>query len=309
MTCVKALPATELRRRLDSGLFRLRTGPFVSSIRTSLSSVQEGLARLYAEHRVESDMTFTDFVIGVDRPAGLRRWIKPQVVFTFDGDRPFAPLPGDQGFALFEWGMNWCVHTHCHQYLILHAAVLERDGRALVLPAPSGSGKSTLCAGLAFNGWRLLSDELTVIDPGRLVVLPVPRPISLKNTSIDVIRQFVPEAVMSEVVHDTTKGSVAHCKPAADAIAREQEVAHPAWLVIPRYQKGTEAKLQPMPKARAMMKAVDSTFNFNVQRRGGFESLGRLVDRCACFEFTYSHLEEAVAVFAELAQAPMLARA
>jgi hypothetical protein len=46
--------------------------------------------------------------------------------------------------------------------------VLERGGRALLLPAPSGSGKSTLCAGLAFNGWRLLSDELALLDPCRL---------------------------------------------------------------------------------------------------------------------------------------------
>lgn len=296
------LPPPELRRRLAGGELRLRTGPFVTAIRSSLPSVRRGLAALYAEHRLEPSSAFTDFVVSVDRPPWLRHWVKPQVVFHFDGYAPFAPLPGDQGFPLLEWGMNWCVYGHSHQYLSLHAAVLERGGRALILPAPSGSGKSTLCAGLAFNGWRLLSDELTLIDPQRLVILPVPRPISLKNGSIDVIRRFVPDAVFSEVVHDTTKGSVAHCKPAPDAMARADEVAQPGWLVVPRYEAGAEPRLEPLPKPLAIMKAVDSTFNFNIQRRGGFELLGQLIDRSACFTFTYSRIEDAVAVFDELAR-------
>jgi HprK-related kinase A len=304
-----ALQPAQLQRQLDRGDLRLRTGPFVTAIRSSLPAVQHGLAALYADHATEPGAAFTDFVISVDRPAGLRRWVKPQVVFHFDGHAPFAPLPGDQGFPLLEWGMNWCVYGHCHQYLSLHAAVLERGGRALILPAPSGSGKSTLCAGLAFNGWRLLSDELTLIDPARLAILPLPRPISLKNASIDVIRGFVPDAVFSDVVHDTSKGSVAHCKAPPDAMARAQEVARPGWLVVPRYEAGAEPRLEPLPKARAMMKAVESTFNFNIQRRGGFELLGQWVDRSECFEFRYSRLQDAVAVFDELHRAAQSAGA
>lgn len=296
------LSPVELQCRLSRGDLRLRTGPFVTAIGTSLAAVRREIARLYADHPIEPETAFTDFVIRVDPPAGIRRWLRRQVIFRFDGHAPFAPLPVEHGFPLLEWGMNWCVSGHCHQYLALHAAVLERRGRALILPAPSGTGKSTLCAGLAFNGWRLLSDELTLIDPARLAILPVPRPISLKNESIDVIRRFVSDAVFSDVVHDTTKGSVVHCKPAADAIGRADEAASPGWLVVPRYETGAAARLEPLPKARAMMKAVESTFNFNIQRRGGFELLGQLVDRSECFEFTYGSLHGAVAMFEELAR-------
>lgn len=303
------LSPTELSRRLARGSLRLRTGPFVTAVQSNQPEVLRGISSLYAAHPVEPDGSFTDFVISVDRPAGLRHWFKPQTVFRFDGLAPFAPLPAHQGFALFEWGMNWCIYGNCHQYLTLHAAVLERNGFALVLPAPSGSGKSTLCAGLAFNGWRLLSDELTVIDPARRVILPVPRPISLKNASIEVIRRFADGVTFSDVVRDTNKGSVAHCKPREEAVERAGEAAVPAWLVVPKYQAGADARLEPLPKARAMMAAVDSTFNFNIQRRAGFELLSHMIDDSDCYQFTYSRLDDAVTVFDGLAKAAPVRRA
>ena len=64
----------------------------------------------------------------------------------------------------------------------------------MLLPAAPGSGKTTLCAGLSLRGWRLLSDEFGLIRPGTTDLVPVPRPMALKNESIDVIRQFDREA-------------------------------------------------------------------------------------------------------------------
>lgn len=302
------LSAGELQRRLVAGTLRLRTGPFVTQVGSRLDAVAEGIALQYPEHEVPDEGGFVDFTIRVDRPRGLRRWLRPQVLFTFDGEAPFTPLPGNQGYPMFEWGMNWCISANCHQYLTLHAAVLERGGRAIVLPAPSGSGKSTLCAGLAHRGWRLLSDELTLIDPASGQVVAVPRPVSLKNASIEVIRSFAPEAVFTAVCHDTGKGSVAHCRAPGEAVARGAEPATPAWIVLPRYEAGAATELRPLPKARAVMRLIDAAFNFNLHRQGGFELLCRMVDQCDCHEFIYSRLDEAVALFAQMADAPAGAR-
>jgi hypothetical protein len=233
----------------------------------------------------------------------LRRWLHPQVVFQFDGAPPFNPLPRDHGFPLMEWGLNWCVSAHCHQYLIIHAAVLERSGRALILPAPPGSGKSTLCAGLVSRGWRLLSDELTLLLPETGQVTPLARPISLKNASIDVIRRFAPEMVIGPTVHDTLKGSVAHLKPPIESVRRQEEPARPRWLVIPRYAEGEPARLEPFPQGRAFIHLADSAFNYEVHGRRGFELLGDLIASCDCYEFTYADLDEAVRMFDAMATA------
>ena len=296
------------KRQLDARLagpgLPLRTGPVVAKIRSRLSTVIDGIALHYRDYPIENSEGFADFDVCVRTPGNLRRWVRPQAHFFFDGQSPFTPLPLDQAFAMLEWGLNWCVSAHCHQYLIFHAAVVERSGRAIVLPAPPGSGKSTLCAGLINRGWRLLSDELTLLDFASCAIVPMPRPVSLKNGSIDVLRTFAPTAAFGPPVHDTVKGSVAHMRSPADSVGRATEVAHPGWIVFPRYRSGTAAALTPLPKERAFMQMADNAFNYGVHGRRGFELLAAFVDRCGCYQFEYADLDEAVAIFDHLASDP-----
>lgn len=300
---VRDLPATELTRRLasDTGL-RLQTGPVVTRIRSRLPPVVEGIALHYADHPVGEPENFADFHVRLAPPGSIRRWVKPQVLFEFDGAVPFRPLPRSQAFAMLEWGLNWCVTSHCHQYLIVHAAALERSGRALVLPGPPGSGKSTLCAGLVNRGWRLLSDELALLDLVTAAVVPLPRPVSLKNNSIDVIHRFAPSATLGPAVHDTVKGSVAHMKPSTESVRRAAEPAVPRWIVLPTYEQGAQTRLEPLSKAHAFMQLADNAFNYHVHGRSGFELLANAIDDCDCFDFRYSALEDAIAVFDDIAR-------
>ena len=278
----------------------LRTGPFTSRIRTAIPSVAEAIALLYADYPIAQPDDFADFHVRLTRPRNLRRWFKPQVEFRFDGNIPFKPLPLDQAFPMLEWGLNWCVSSHAHNYLILHAAVVEKDSRAAILPAPPGSGKSTLCAALVNRGWRLLSDELALVRPADGMLIPLARPVSLKNASIDIIKRYAPQAVFSRSVSDTQKGTVAHMKAPADSVARSQETAQPAWIIFPKYVPEAPARLEVLSRGRAFMRVADNAFNYSVLGAAGFTTLANLVDTSACYDFSYSKLDEAMEVFAAL---------
>jgi hypothetical protein len=67
----------------------------------------------------------------------------------------------------------------------VHAAVLERSGRALMLVAPSGGGKSTTAWALLHHGMRYLSDELAPVNLETLQVQPYPRALCLKTEPPD----------------------------------------------------------------------------------------------------------------------------
>lgn len=293
------LAPPELRERLGQGLV-LQTGPFRTRIVSHTESVRRGLTRLYTDFSVHDDATFSDFSVQVDRVAGLRAVWRPQIVFRFDRQTPFVPLPADHAFASFEWGLNWCIAGHAHHYLLLHAAVLEKNGRALILPGSPGAGKSTLTAALSLSGFRLLSDEMALIDRDDGLLVPLARPVNLKNESIGIIHTFAPQAVFGDTVRDTHKGTVAHLKPSAESVRRAQEKAVPSLLVFPRWQAGAETRLRPRARADAFMTVASHAFNYELLGRLGFDLNAALVDASECFDFEYSSLHEAVRTFSDL---------
>nr|WP_314542781.1 HprK-related kinase A [uncultured Massilia sp.] len=297
MLTVASLTRKELERRLAGPGLTMRTGPFVSRIRSPIGQLAEGISLMYGDAPLGTNDDFADFHLHLAPPGGLRRWYRPQVWFDLDGLVPFEPLPQVQVFPMLEWALNWAISTRSHGYLMLHAAVVEKGGRAAILPAPPGSGKSTLCAALVNRGWRLLSDELTLFLPDDGRVVPVARPVSLKNRSIDVIRAFAPDAVLTRPVSNTAKGTVAHMKASADSVARVQELAEPAWIVFPKYEAGSATILEPIPRARAFLRVAENSFNYSHMGASGFRTLAGVIERCASFDFRYSNLDEAIAVF------------
>jgi HprK-related kinase A len=198
---------------------------------------------------------------------------------------------------LFEWALNWCVANHVRQYLTFHAAMLEKGGHAIILPGVPGAGKSTLCAALACRGWRLLTDEITMISTRDNMAVPVPRPVSLKNESIDVIRSFAPDAVIGDRAHNTAKGTVANMKPSLESVKNARQCVRPAWVVFPRYRQGAETQLEPVSKCEAFMRLIEYSFNYHVTGVRGFQAVGKMLDDCETYRFSYSDLEEAIALF------------
>jgi HprK-related kinase A len=297
MLTVSSLTRAALGERLATRGIHLQTGCFVTHLKSSIPAVADGVHLLYADYPLLENCQFADFHVGLVRRRGLRRWFRPQVDFIYDGMSMFRPLALSQAFPMFEWGLNWCVSSRVHAYVILHAAVVEKNGLAAILPAPPGSGKSTLTACLVANGWRLLSDELALIRMDDGLVQPLPRPISLKNTSIDVMRAYQPDGIMSPPVSDTVKGTVAHLKVPAESVARAAEAAFPAFIVFPKYSAGAALHIEEMARAEGFMEVAKNGFNYSVTGADGFAALSRVIDQARCFRLRYSVIDEAMAAF------------
>lgn len=284
MTLTEAVAGDLVEQARGKGL-HFRAGRFGVRLISPLISVIEGVLLMYADAEI-LDSPFADFTLKVEPARGLRRWCRPQAVFSLNGALPFAPLPLGHAYPLLEWGLNWCVSNHCHHYLIVHAAVVEKHGRALVLPGIPGAGKSTLCAVLTGRGgWRLLSDELALLDPRDGLLYPNPRPVSLKNASIDIARREIPGCILSAPVHDTLKGTVAHLRPSASSVVAANTPAEPALIVFPRYIESATNDLRPLPQGEAFIRMAENSFNYSILGVAGFEALGAMIDRSQCFEY------------------------
>jgi HprK-related kinase A len=145
-----------------------------------------------------------------------------------------------------------------------------------------------------------LSDELALVSRRNGQLIPIARPVNLKNQSIDIIRAFEPATVIGTAAKDTSKGTVAHMRAPKESVARVQEPAPPAWVIFPKYQPGSSATLDRMPRGTAFVELADSAFNYSALGEEGFRVMAETIDRCDCYRFTYSDLDEAVAIFASL---------
>jgi len=286
-------------RLAGRGLF-LRTGPFVVKLRSKLPEIAASIATLYPGHLIADEPDFADFHVCVKRVPGPRGYLRPRIVFELDGERPFEPFPRREAAALLEWGLNWAISTYANQYLLIHAACVEKDGKAAIMPGGPGQGKSTLCAALVNRGWRLLSDELAIIDVADGTLLPLCRPISLKNASIDAIRAFVPHAVFGAAVNDTRKGTLALLMPPVDSVRRMAERATARYIVVPSFSTGATAAARERSRGITMMTLAENAFNYQLHGIGGFDRLAALAKSCRCVDLAYGELDQAIAAMQEL---------
>ena len=295
------LALAEWSERLASSGAGVRIGPFDMHLRVPIEALHDPLQRFYRDHPLLEGEHVYSCHADLRRVWHVGRRPGRRIRFSVDGVAPHEDMPVGQGLAVLEWGLNLAIAMRFHGFFMLHAAVLERGGHALLMPASPGRGKTTLCAALAHRGWRLFSDEFGLVRPQERILTPVPRPMPLKNASIEVLQKFAPEAELGPIIPETRKGTIAHVKPPRESIERAQETAPPAWIVFPRWVADAPLALEPVGGADAFMLLVTNAFNYELLGEAAFTAARAIVDQCQHFTLVYSDLAEAVAALTELA--------
>jgi hypothetical protein len=279
--------------------FALDIAPFSVAVQNQSRKLRGSLAELYPPTLLNSIDTarLYDFSLSVQR-----KWSGYW--------RPFHVSAGQQHFRMsdpaqlvpvFEWGLNWCIASYQHQYLAIHAAVLERGGRALIMPAPPGAGKSTLCAALMLEGWRLLSDEMCLVDLDSGAIVPFVRPVSLKNQSLQLIRAWYPQAQVRQITSGTTKGTVGYLLPSEISWQAYRQVATAAWVIFPQYNAAqAELQLSRVTRADAFMHLANNSFNYAVLAEQGFTALAALTQQIDAYRLEYADIKQALAELGRL---------
>jgi HprK-related kinase A len=279
---------------LDPGV-QVTVGPFLVRLRSELGEVQAHLQHLYGDFpKREGDEGHFDIAVVGGR--GVHRLFRRQSRVIINGVAPFLPLPRQLAGPSIEWALNWCIGKNTHRWIAVHSAVVERNGSILMLPGPSGSGKSTLCASLTGEGWRLFSDEFALIDPVSSLVFPIPRPISLKNRAIEIIRLRYPQFVFGPEARDTEGSMFVHMRPPLESVRRAGEAARVRWVIVPRFIAGASTTLERLPRARALMHVTDQSFNYNYLGAKGFQCLADMIREADCYRLEYGDLDDVLAL-------------
>jgi HprK-related kinase A len=260
-----------MRHRLD-----IQIGPVAFRIGSAWKAPLDALSRLYAAYPKPAD-GLADFTVRLEPEKPWRRFLRPSVAIRGDYILPdAAPLSLAHGLLAAEMGMNLQMALGQKNWLLLHAATVEKDGRALIMTGESGAGKSTLAALLGERGWRLMGDEFALLDMASGDLMPFPRAVSLKNGAIGVMEAEVPAERFGPRLENTPKGAIRHMRPNGTALSRMGEGARPALILFPRF--GQARDVRGVGKAEVFMRLTQASTNYVSLGRPGFDALTRLVE-------------------------------
>jgi len=270
----------------------IQIGPVAFRIGSAWRSPLDALAGLYADYPEPAD-GLCDFTVRLEPEKFWRRFIRPSVAIRGDYILPDAvPLSLAHGLLAAEMGMNLQMALGQKRYLLLHAATVEKDGRALVMTGESGAGKSTLAALLGERGWRLMGDEFALLDMDNGLLLPFPRAVSLKNGAIAVMEAEVDAARFGPRLDGTPKGAIRHMRPNGDALSRMGEGARPALILFPRF--GEAAAVRAVGQAEVFIRLTQASTNYVALGRRGFDALTGLVRGVPALAIDYPDTDTAV---------------
>lgn len=170
-------------------------------------------------------------------------------------------------------------------HLVLHAAAIACGDKAVLLPAPSGSGKTTLAAALVERGCGYLTDELALLDLLTGEVAAYPKALSLKAGSFcyfervgiprtDTINRYLDPESLRE-------GSV---------VGQPLEIGE---AIIPRYQPGAAARLEPLTPGETVLALFANTVNIARHKNLGFDLLVRLAHQVRGYRLVFGDLSAA----------------
>jgi len=197
--------------------------------------------------------------------------------------------------ATLEWAIaTVAVEVLGEGYVLLHAGAVARGDHAILLPGGSGSGKSTLVAGLVAAGFSLGSDEVAVLDPLSMELLPFARGICIKAGSRPALARWYP-AVLEDAPHHRFGGEEVWylCPPPEAWLPAPSTVRS---VVVTRYAPDEATRLEPLARSDVLPILMEQSFSVPKHGAFGIATLTRLLQQAECYRLTVSSLDEAAAL-------------
>ena len=190
----------------------------------------------------------------------------------------------------------WATAVNAHDFLLyLHAGVVGKDGKCVLLPAAAGSGKSSLTAALVHAGFGYYSDEVALVERGTFRVPPVPLAVCVKSTGWDVMAHYYPE-IPTLPIHRRNDGKVVRYVPPPAAAVQKSSglVSH---IFFPQYAKDETTRLEPLARSDALGRLMEQCLALRQRLDGdNVRELVRWIAAIDCYTLRFSSLDDAVAL-------------
>jgi hypothetical protein len=201
-----------------------------------------------------------------------------------EGHEPAIAHSLDHALASVEYGAVAALHEPDSGVVALHAALLSRKSRGVLVVGPKEAGKSTLACALWASGWRLHSDDNALIEAGARA-RGIPRRVSLRATS----RGQLGSEIWDRILHrpgtiQTRTGILFHPGASTTPVTPRTVPVTDILFLARRGATAGPAGLESLDGGRALLGLVP----YCNRREAGYEralrDLQPLADRAAAYD-------------------------
>jgi hypothetical protein len=235
-----------------------------------------------------------------DKPALWRLSAQPTAngCAIYVNDRKLFSLQHEQqlGLGLMHAARS-LLYAEGEYDVAFHAATIAYGNCGVMLCAPRECGKSTLAAYLVARGGELLADEPSLLHLDPWSVSPLRMPISLKEGSWPILRQYWPQ-LASAPVHVRSDGVKIRMAHPSRCSSRSRRLTH---IVFPRYMPSSSAKVESLSLIHTLRLLNEGGMLLAKQfARANFEALLQSVWQTPAYRLQYASLEEAHRMLQEI---------
>ena len=220
--------------------------------------------------------------------------VEGRFALSCDGEEICSQSALPEFFQDVEWELTAEAMERLGHFLQIHGAAAQMSGqnKAMVLIGDHGAGKTTLVVALARLGARIFTDEVALLDPGRLELVPFRRDLILHSETQALFPDLAGGAEGPEFKRFAEYRYVSPQEISAEG---GLEPAVLGSMLFPRLRPGSAVSHSPVGPAEAARRLLANSFNLCDFEEECTELVGRVVECCAAAEWVFGDAREAAA--------------
>ena len=183
----------------------------------------------------------------------------------------------------------------------VHAAALVKDKKGFLFPGSQHCGKTTLTLELIKKGYKLLSDDLAIINRSSLEVMPFPRALNIREHTLPLVSEFESYLISKSEfrITDETRWFLDLNEFCGSPYV-------PNRIVFPQINPEKEPRLEPFQKTMAVLELLRhsiSPYLPNLPQpddKSDFETSTQLIANVPTYKLILGTIDEAIELLLSL---------
>jgi energy-coupling factor transporter ATP-binding protein EcfA2 len=180
---------------------------------------------------------------------------------------------------------------------IIHAALLRRRGKRILIAGRRGSGKTTLTLRLASIGYEMEGDEHVFIDHDGVIARP--RAYRVKPTALALLPEFADSILAAPSYEDVRGGKIFNVDPTIVGGGWRIEKGSVDCVIVLRPNHGGYSSLRPMAPMMAAQAIISELGMRDLDRGASIAAIAAMVGRAQSFDLSLGDHDNAKALIGQ----------